>query len=117
MSLIGGTAAIYSSLLRHPSSTLTPLSLVFMMLLAIQYAIQPRLSKKLISPKVNKQSVALVEEVVKTTMAAVIFCHKPTPVIQRALQGAFYLLYIYIYTIAICCCVSWLSANVFCIAR
>ena len=87
VSLVGGTAAIYTSLLQHPSSTLTQLSFVFMMLLAIQYAVQPRLSKKYISPKINKQSVALVEEVVKTGMAAAIFFAKPRIEVQNALKG------------------------------
>ena len=86
-SLVGGTAAIYTSLLRHPSSTLNQLSFVLMMLLAIQYAIQPRLSRKYISPKIKKQSVALVEEVAKTSFAAAIFFSKPSAEIQSALKG------------------------------
>ena len=61
-----------------------------MMLLAVQYAIQPRLSKKLIAPEVNKQSVALVEEVVKTSMAAFIFLNKPKDVINAAVAGQFH---------------------------
>ena len=86
--MVGGTAAIYASLLKHPTSTLTNLSFVFMMLLALQYALQPRLSRRYISPQVNKQSVALVEEVVKTGMAAAIFAAKPRDVVQTALQGS-----------------------------
>jgi hypothetical protein len=57
------------------------------MLLAVQYAVQPRLSKRYISPKLNKQSVALVEEVVKTGLAAAVFCSKPSDVVQVALKG------------------------------
>jgi hypothetical protein len=87
LSLVGGTAAIYTSLLQHPSSSLTQLSFVFMMLLATQYALQPRLSRKYISPKIDKQSVALVEEVVKTCMAAAIFVAKPAAEVQSALKG------------------------------
>ena len=87
VSLVGGTAAIYTSLLNHPSSTLTHLSFAFMMLLAVQYALQPRLSRKYIPPQVNKQSVAMVEEVVKTGIAAAIFCLKPRDIIQSSLQG------------------------------
>jgi hypothetical protein len=86
-SLVGGTAAMYTSLLQHPSSTLTQLSFVLMMLLAVQYAVQPRLAKRYISPKLNKQSVALVEEVVKTGLAAAVFCSKPSNVVQGALKG------------------------------
>lgn len=56
------------------------------MLLAVQYALQPRLSRKYIPPQVNKQSVALVEEVVKTGIAAAIFAAKPRGVIQSSLQ-------------------------------
>ena len=74
LSLLGGTAVVYSAVLKNPSSTLTPLSLVYMVLLALQYTLQPRLSKRYISPKTNKQSVALAEETVKTTIAAVMFC-------------------------------------------
>jgi len=85
-SLVGGTAVIYTSLLQHPSSTLNHLSFVFMMILAVQYAIQPRLSRKYISPKINKQSVALIEEVVKTSFAAAIFFSKPSADIQDALK-------------------------------
>jgi len=84
--LVGGTAAIYTSLLKHPSSTLNQLSFVLMMILAVQYAIQPRLSRKYISPKIKKQSVALVEEIVKTSFAAAIFLSKPTAEVQSALK-------------------------------
>jgi hypothetical protein len=87
VSLVGGTAAIYTSLLRHPSSTLTQLSFVYMMLLALQYALQPKLSRKYISPKIDEQSVALVEETVKTAMAAAIFFTKPAAEVQNALKG------------------------------
>ena len=87
VSLVGGTAAIYSSLLHHPSSTLNQLSFVLMMLLAIQYAIQPRLSKKYIHPSIQKESVALVEEVVKTGFATAIFFSKPASEVSSALKG------------------------------
>jgi len=85
-SLVGGTAVIYTSLLQHPSSTLNHLSFILMMILAVQYAIQPRLSRKYISPKIQKQSVALVEEVVKTSFAAVIFFSKPSTDVRSALK-------------------------------
>ncbi|KAG7363538.1 nucleotide-sugar transporter [Nitzschia inconspicua] len=86
VSLMGGTAAIYTSLLQHPSSSLTQFSFVFMMLLAIQYALQPRLSRRYISPNIDKQSVALVEEIVKTGMAAAIVIAKPATEVQNALK-------------------------------
>jgi len=86
VSLVGGTAAIYTSLLQHPSSTLNQLSFVLLVLLAVQYAIQPQLSRKYISPKIKKQSVALVEEVVKTSFAAAIFFSKPAAEVQSALK-------------------------------
>lgn len=60
--------------------------MMFMMLLALQYALQPRLSKKFIPPMADKQKVALVEEVVKTGMAAAIFFSKPAAVVQSALS-------------------------------
>ena len=85
---MGGTAAVYTSLLQHPSPTLTQLSFLFMMLLAVQYAIQPRLSRHYISPRItNQQSVALTEEVIKTGMAAAVFASKPPTEITSALQG------------------------------
>jgi UDP-sugar transporter A1/2/3 len=46
-----------------------------MFLLAAHYAIQPRLSKKYI--QTSSRSVALVEEVTKTTMAAFLFACQP----------------------------------------
>ena len=87
LSLAGGTAVVYTSLLNPPSSTMTNLSFVLMILLAAQYALQPRLSRKYIPSQLNKQSVALVEEVVKTGMAAAVFVAKPKDVIQSSLQG------------------------------
>ena len=42
--------------------------MVYLLLLALNYAIMPRLSKKYIHPSTNKQSVALVEEVVKMSL-------------------------------------------------
>ena len=44
-----------------------------MFLLAIQYCIQPRITKKYLDKRVNKKSVAMVEEVVKMSLAAGIF--------------------------------------------
>jgi solute carrier family 35 (UDP-sugar transporter), member A1/2/3 len=55
---------------------------MYMLLLAIQYSLQPRFSKKYISPSTSKQSVALVEEVVKTGMAAAVFFTKPNVSMQ-----------------------------------
>ena len=60
--------------------------MVFMMLLALQYALQPRLSKRFIPPKADIQKVALAEEVVKTGMAAALFFSKPTTAVQTALS-------------------------------
>lgn len=45
-----------------------------MFLLAIQYCVQPRITKKYLDKRVNKKSVAMVEEVVKMSMAAGFFC-------------------------------------------
>jgi hypothetical protein len=64
-----------------------------MALLALQYALQPRLSKRYISPKADKQAVALVEEVVKTGMAAIIFVMKPRHLVDQALKGRRQILY------------------------
>lgn len=68
IAIIGGTVSIYTAALSHASSTLTPLSVLYLLLLAINYSIMPRISKKYVSPKTNKESVALVEEVVKMSM-------------------------------------------------
>lgn len=59
--------------------------MMFLMLLALQYALQPRLSKRFIPPLADKQKVALVEEIVKTGMAAVLFFSKPQSAVQSAL--------------------------------
>jgi|AntRauTorckE5430_2_1112549.scaffolds.fasta_scaffold09314_2 UDP-sugar transporter A1/2/3 len=68
LAIIGGTASIYSAALSHSSSTLTPLSVVYLFLLALNYSIMPRISKKCVHPKANKKSLALVEEMVKLSM-------------------------------------------------
>jgi len=44
-----------------------------MLLLAIQYCIQPRVTKKYLDPRINKKSVAMVEEVAKMSLSAAIF--------------------------------------------
>ncbi|CAB9510652.1 CMP-sialic acid transporter 5 [Seminavis robusta] len=81
--LVGGTAAMYHSLLHHPSSTLTPLSILYMLLLAIQTSVQPRLSKKYISKQVPKVKVALVEEVIKTSVATLLFFQWTDPLVVK----------------------------------
>lgn len=68
LAIVGGTVSIYTAALSHSSSTLTPLSVLYLVLLALNYSIMPRISKKYVSPKTNKASVALVEEVVKMSM-------------------------------------------------
>lgn len=68
MAIIGGTATIYSSALTHSSSTLTPISVLYLVLLALNYSIMPRLSKRCFHPKTNKKSIALVEELLKLVM-------------------------------------------------
>ncbi|EED90479.1 predicted protein, partial [Thalassiosira pseudonana CCMP1335] len=45
-----------------------PLSMLYLLLLALNYAIMPRLSKRYIHPETNKQSIALVEEIVKMSL-------------------------------------------------
>lgn len=65
--LIGGTAAFCTAALR--SSSLSPLSIFYMILLAVQYSIQPRISKKYFDKRINKRSVTIVEETTKLAMA------------------------------------------------
>lgn len=52
----------------NSNAELTPVSILYLLLLALNYAIMPRLSKRYIHPNTNKQSVALAEEVVKMSM-------------------------------------------------
>jgi UDP-sugar transporter A1/2/3 len=68
MAIIGGTVSIYSAVLAHSSSTLTPTGTIYLLLLALNYSIMPRLSKKFIHSKTNKTSLALVEEMIKFSM-------------------------------------------------
>jgi UDP-sugar transporter A1/2/3 len=61
--------------------------MVYMVLLALQYTLQPRLSKRYISPKTNKQAVALAEETVKTAIAVAMFTSTvATSTIQQELS-------------------------------
>ena len=66
--LVGGTAVLYQSLLQ--GSSLTPLAILYMVLLAVQTSLQPRLSRTYIPKHIPKVQVALTEEVIKTTVAA-----------------------------------------------
>ena len=70
MAIIGGTFSVYSSAMKlsHKNSDLTPLSILYLLLLALNHAIMPRLSRRFIHPKTNKRSVALAEELVKMTL-------------------------------------------------
>lgn len=52
----------------NSNAEFTPVSILYLLLLALNYAIMPRLSKRYIHPNTNKQSVALAEEVVKMGM-------------------------------------------------
>ena len=70
IAIIGGTYSVYSSAVKlssgnNSATQFTPVSILYLVLLALNYAIMPRLSKRYIHPSTNKQSVALVEEVVK----------------------------------------------------
>lgn len=69
VAVVSGTASVYAAVVRHPSSTLTPLSVVYMLLLALQYAVQPRLAKRFIPSQHSSARVALAEESVKTVLA------------------------------------------------
>lgn len=73
IAILGGTASIYTKALNHSSSTLSPLSVICLILLAIQYSIMPRLTKKFIHPKANKTTIAMIEEVVKFVLGALGF--------------------------------------------
>jgi len=69
IAIIGGTISVYSSAINLSHNTdFTPLSILYLLLLALNYAIMPRLSKRYIHPQTNKQSVALAEEIVKMSL-------------------------------------------------
>mmetsp|Transcript_21967 Transcript_21967/g.34449 ORF Transcript_21967/g.34449 Transcript_21967/m.34449 type:complete len:459 (+) Transcript_21967:151-1527(+) len=75
IAIIGGTFSVYSSAIQLSaasnnihSAQFTPASILYLLLLALNYAIMPRLSKRYIHPNANKRSVALVEEVVKMSL-------------------------------------------------
>ncbi len=76
IAIIGGTFSVYSSALQlsaasnniHSVQQFSPASILYLLLLALNYAIMPRLSKRYIHPNANPRSVALVEEVVKMTL-------------------------------------------------
>jgi len=69
IAIIGGTISVYSSAIKLSHNTdFTPLSMMYLFLLALNYAIMPRLSKRYINPQTNKQSVALAEEIVKMSL-------------------------------------------------
>ncbi len=74
IAIIGGTFSVYSSAMKLSANNInsnvefTPVSILYLLLLAMNYAIMPRLSKRYIHPNTNKQSVALAEEVVKMGM-------------------------------------------------
>jgi len=75
IAIIGGTFSVYSSAIKLSaasnnilSSQFSPASTLYLLLLALNYAIMPRLSKRYIHPNTNKRSVALVEEVVKMSL-------------------------------------------------
>ena len=76
VAIIGGTFSVFTSAIQKSTSSsnnnihnaqqqFTPVSIMYLLLLALNYAIMPRLSKRYIHPNTNKQSVALVEEVLK----------------------------------------------------
>eukprot|EP00986_Skeletonema_menzelii_P001371 scaffold366_cov153-Skeletonema_menzelii.AAC.33 len=76
IAIIGGTFSVYSSAIQlsaasnniHSVQQFTPSSILYLLLLALNYAIMPRLSKRYIHPNANKRSVALVEEVIKMSL-------------------------------------------------
>lgn len=80
--LLGSTAAVYAHILQNANSSLTPLAAVYMIMLAIQYAVQPKLSRTFIRPHTSKVQIALTEEVTKSALAALLFglCNSPSKI-------------------------------------
>lgn len=80
--LLGGTAFAYSHLFSRSSASATtlsggtastPIAALWMLLLALQYAILPKLSKTYIRKDASKVQTALTEEVAKSTLALSLF--------------------------------------------
>jgi UDP-sugar transporter A1/2/3 len=73
VAILGGTVAVYSSAMRlsNHDADFTPMSVVYLMLLALNYAVMPRLTKRFVHPLTTGRSVALAEEVIKMGLAAV----------------------------------------------
>ena len=71
------------------SSTATPLGLLYMFLLAVQYSIQPVISKMFIDSRIQKENISIVEELVKMTMGLFVFFFftRPNNVLMECLQG------------------------------
>ena len=59
-----------------------------MALLAVQYGVQPRVSRACLDRRVDKRSVAAVEEVVKIGMAAALLAGSGPSKITEAVKGA-----------------------------
>lgn len=83
--VIGGTAAFCTAALQ--SSSLSPLSILYMILLAVQYSIQPRVSKKYFDKRINKRSVTIVEETTKLAMATAMLASYRKENILQILEG------------------------------
>mmetsp|Transcript_3048 Transcript_3048/g.6325 ORF Transcript_3048/g.6325 Transcript_3048/m.6325 type:complete len:350 (+) Transcript_3048:78-1127(+) len=56
---------------KSSSSSLSPTALVFMGLLALQFGIQPIVTKKFTSPEINKSTVIFTQEIVKLLIAMI----------------------------------------------
>ena len=86
-SLIGGATTVCTAALHHTSSTITPISLLYMFLLALQYSIQPSISKKYIDKRAKQESISIVEEVVKMSMGLCIFLAGSKSIVKESLKG------------------------------
>jgi len=86
--VFGGSTIIYSVVFRSPTTSIGPLSVLYMLLLAIQYSIQPRVSKAFIDNRTNKKTVAMVEEISKAAMATILFAasHSRPTIVQARSQ-------------------------------
>lgn len=82
---MAGTATVYTSIVRR-GTWLTPLAATTLLLLALQTSLQPTLSKRFITASVDKKQVALVEEVIKTLLAGVLFLLQPVSTRRVALD-------------------------------
>eukprot|EP00565_Helicotheca_tamesis_P009188 CAMPEP_0185729944 /NCGR_PEP_ID=MMETSP1171-20130828/7770_1 /TAXON_ID=374046 /ORGANISM="Helicotheca tamensis, Strain CCMP826" /LENGTH=450 /DNA_ID=CAMNT_0028398893 /DNA_START=27 /DNA_END=1376 /DNA_ORIENTATION=+ len=91
---------VHHQLTAHPSALATviptaaaaglsqnSMAAIFMSLLALQFAVQPALSRKYTSQKANRRGVIFVQEIIKFTLAGIFLLSTGMDSTRRAVQG------------------------------